>query len=62
MRGRHKMEYKDTDIIVAGLIKEAVESKGCQLADLDIEGLTVKVEGPDEIVGKCAKAVEEILD
>ncbi len=56
------MAYKDVDVIVANLIKEAVESEGCQLADLDIEGLTVKVEGPDEIVGNCAKAVEEILN
>ena len=56
------MAYKDVDVIVANLIKEAVESEGCQLADLDIEGLTVKVEGPDDIVGNCAKAVEEILD
>ncbi|MGD8336163.1 MAG: hypothetical protein PVJ29_03595 [Desulfobacterales bacterium] len=56
------MAYKDVDVIVANLIKEAVESEGCQLADLDIEGLTVRVEGPDDIVGNCAKAVEEILD
>lgn len=56
------MAYRDVDVIVANLIKEAIESEGCQLADLDIEGLTVRVEGPDEIVGNCAKAVEEILD
>lgn len=56
------MKYKDADLIIANLIKEAVESEGCQLADLDIEGLMVKVEGPDDIVGNCAKAVEEILD
>ena len=56
------MAYKDVDVIVANLIKEAVEAEGCQIADLDIEGLTVRVEGPDEIVGNCAKAVEEILD
>ena len=56
------MKYKDVDVIVANLIKEAVESEGCQLSDLDIDGLTVKVEGPDDIVGNCAKAVEEILD
>ena len=56
------MEYKDVDVIVASLIKEAVESEGCQLSDLDIEGLIVKVEGSDEIVGNCAKAVEKILD
>jgi hypothetical protein len=56
------MEYKDVDVIVANLIKEAIESEGCQLTDLDIDGLIVKVEGPDEIVGNCAKAVEEILN
>jgi len=56
------MKYKDADLIIANLIKEAVESEGCQLADLDIEGLTVKVEGTDDIVGNCAKAVEEIMD
>jgi len=56
------MKYKDADLIIANLIKDAVESEGCQLADLDIDGLTVKVEGPDDIVGNCAKAVEEIMD
>jgi hypothetical protein len=56
------MAYNDVHFIVANLIKEAVESQGCQLAELDIDGLTVRVEGPDEIVGNCAKAVEEILD
>jgi len=56
------MKHMDADLIIANLIKEAVESEGCQLADLDIDGLTVKVEGPDDIVGNCAKAVEEIMD
>jgi len=56
------MKYNDADLIIAHLIKEAVESEGCQFADLDIEGLMIKVEGPDDIVGNCAKAVEEILD
>ena len=56
------MKYNDADLIIAHLIKEAVESEGCRLAEMDIEGLMVKVEGPDDIVGNCAKAVEEILD
>jgi hypothetical protein len=56
------MKSKAVDVIVANLVREAVESAGCQIADLDMEGLTVKVGGPDEIVGNCAKAVEEILD
>lgn len=56
------MEYNDVDVIVANLIKEAVESEGCRLADVDIKGLSVKVEGPDDMLDNCAKAVEEILD
>jgi DNA polymerase elongation subunit (family B) len=56
------MIYKDADLVIANLIKEAVESEGCRLADVDIDGLMVKVEGSDSIVGNCAKAVEEILD
>jgi hypothetical protein len=56
------VEFNDVDVIVANLIKEAVESEGCRLADLDIQGLLVKVEGPDDIVANCAKAVAEILD
>lgn len=56
------MKYKDADVILAGLIKEAVESEGCLLDELDIDGLTAKVRGPDENVGNCAKAVEELLD
>ena len=56
------MKYMDADLIIANLIKEAVESEGCQLADLDIDGLMVKVEGSDDVVGNCAKAVEEIMD
>ena len=54
-----KMPYTSR---LANLIKEAVESEGCLLAELDIEGLTVKVKGPEEIIGNCAKAVEELLD
>lgn len=56
------MECKDVDVIVAKLIKEAVESEGCRLADLDIQSLLVKAEGPDDVIGNCAKAVEEIME
>jgi hypothetical protein len=62
MGRRPHMKYKDADVILAGLIKEAVESEGCLLDELDIDGLTAKVKGPDEYVGNCAKAVEELLD
>ena len=56
------MNFNSSDAIIVNLIKEAVESEGCHLSEVDIEKLTVKVDGPDDVVGDCAKAVAEILD
>jgi hypothetical protein len=56
------MNYQSTDTIVIDLIKAAVESEGCELSLVDIENLTIKVNGPDDVVSKCARAVAEILD
>lgn len=56
------MKYNNTDIITVNLLKEAVESEGCRLAEVDFENLMIKVDGADEVVGACAGAVAEILD
>lgn len=56
------MNFDDADIITVNLLKEAVESQGCRLAEVDFENLVIKVEGADEVVGACARAVAEILE
>jgi hypothetical protein len=56
------MKFTPSDTILINLIKDAVESKGCRLSDVDIEKLTVKIDGPDDAVSDCARAVAEILD
>ena len=56
------MNDESSDIIAVKLIKEAVESKGCYLSEVDIENLAIKVNGPDDVVSACARAVAEILD
>ena len=56
------MIYRSNDEILVTLLKEAVEAEGCQLAELDFENLSIKVNGPDEAVGACARAVAEIFD
>lgn len=56
------MNLNSNDTILVNLIKEAVESEGCHLSEVDIEKLTVKVDGPDDVVGDCARAVAEIFD
>ena len=56
------MDYNSSNVIVVNLIKEAVESEGCRLTEVDFENFKIKVDGPDEVVGDCARAVAEILD
>ena len=56
------MKHEFTDKIVVSLLKEAVESEGCHLSEVDLENLIIKVNGPDEVVSDCARAVAEILD
>ena len=56
------MKNDDVTNILINLLKNAVESEGCSLSDVDLESLTIKVDGPDEVVGDCARAVAEILD
>ena len=56
------MKDESSDTIVASLLKEAVESKGCHLSEVDLDNMVIKVNGPDEVVSDCARAVAEILD
>ena len=56
------MNSNPPDVITLNLLKEAVESQGCRLAEVDLENLVIKVDGDDEVVGSCARAVAEILD
>ena len=56
------MTYESSDTIVVKLLKEAVESEGCYLSEVDIENLVIKVNGPDEVVSDCARVVAEVLD
>lgn len=56
------MNYEDSDAIIVTLLKEAVESEGCHLTNVDLDNQFIKVDGPDDIVADCARAVAEILD
>ena len=56
------MEYESGDTIVVSLLKEAVESEGCSLSAVDLDNLVIRVNGPDDVVSNCARAVSEILE
>jgi hypothetical protein len=56
------MKYESSDIIMVRLLEGTVESEGCNLSDVDLENLYIKVNGPDDVVSDCARAVAGILD
>ena len=56
------MNFANTDLIMVNLLKEAVESEEWRLAEVDFENLVIKVDGSDQAVDACTRAVAEILD
>lgn len=55
------MKYDSPEMIAINLLNEAVESEGCHLTEADFENMVIKVNGSDEVVSACARAVSEIL-
>lgn len=55
------MIKNSSEAIAAKLIKDAIESEGCYIADVDFKKLAIKVGGPNDVVVSCVRAVEEIL-
>ena len=56
------MKNSTEEVVMINMLKQAVESEGCKLADVDFETRTVKIDGPDEVVGNCARAVADIIE
>ena len=50
------------ETVIIKLLKQAVEAEGCELAEVDFENKLLKVDGPEEVVPACARAVAEIMD
>jgi hypothetical protein len=42
------------------LLKMTVENYGCSIVDLDLERRIINLDGPDEAVGACARAIAEL--
>ncbi len=40
------MKYETSETIVINLLKDAVESEGCYLSEVDIENLVIKINVP----------------
>ena len=56
------MKYQSEDIVIIKVLKQAIESEGCELTEVDLKNNVLKVDGPDEVIGGCARAVAEMFD
>ena len=44
------------------LVSNVVEKHGCKIKDVDFENQVLHLDGPDEAVSDCAKALAEFFD
>jgi acetolactate synthase small subunit len=43
------------------LIKMTAENHGCRIVDVDLENHVLNLDGPDEAVDACARAIADVL-
>ena len=43
------------------LLKHTVERHGCKIVDIDLEHHIVNLDGPEEAVNACARAISELV-
>ncbi len=43
------------------MVANIAEEHGCKIIDLDFETLVLNLDGPDEAVAACARALAEVL-
>ena len=49
----------DTNFL--NLLKHTVENHGCTILDIDIENRVVNLDGPEEAVAACARAISDLV-
>ncbi|MGD8702694.1 MAG: hypothetical protein PVH26_09655 [Desulfosarcina sp.] len=43
------------------VLKMTVEKHGCTIVDLDLENHIINLDGPEDAVGDCARAIAELV-
>ena len=46
--------------IFLNVLKTTVENHGCTIIDVDLENHIVNLDGPDDSVAACARAISEL--
>lgn len=54
------MENMDEGLFLT-MLKQTVERHGCKIVDIDIENKMINLDGPEESVDSCARAIAELI-
>lgn len=60
------VEWKDglsimDETMFLNLVKTTAENHGCTLVDVDLENHVINLDGPDEAVANCARAIADLV-
>jgi hypothetical protein len=50
------------DTAFLNILKNTVETHGCTIIDVDLENHIINLDGPDDAVAACARAIAELTD
>ena len=50
------------ETIFLNMIKTTVEKHGCKIVEVDLENHVLNLDGPDESVADCARAIAELAE
>lgn len=50
------------DTAFLNLVKLTAEQYGCTITDVDLENHTINLDGPDDTVDACARAIAELAE
>lgn len=49
------------DTLFLNIVKTTAENHGCTIVDVDLEKHVIHLDGPDEAVAACARAISELV-
>ena len=50
------------DIAILNMVKLTAENHGCRIVDFDLDNHVINLDGPDDAVDACARAIADLVD
>ena len=50
------------DTVFLNLVKMTAEQHGCSIAEVDLDNHAIELDGPDEVLEDCPRAIAELME